>query len=221
MHFLKLLRQTNHDVWPRFQSLLKLLLWTKDVEWVKVHNVLGPLCPWQCLYLCLYLKTVQRAQIDDRTARQCGAVVEQHCWLIILFNCTLHTSTFLFCSTLHSSTFQSVDSTFKCTLHSLTTPFNCTLTLKWVHLLLFNSITVQTKYTISLVKYVICRLQNKLNTDYSAIFVFVYLCATCIVEGRSIQRGALIDDCFQLWRPAVICPMIDHTLPHTLIDFHT
>ena len=81
----------------RFQSLLKLLLWTKGVEWVKVHNVLGPLCPWQCLYLCLYLKTVQRAQIDDRTARQCGAVVEQHCWLIILFNCTLHTSTFLFC----------------------------------------------------------------------------------------------------------------------------
>ena len=119
--------------------------------------------------------------------------------------------------------FFTLDITFKCTLHSLTTPFNCTLTsstLKWVHFLLFNCITVQTKYT-SLVKYVICRLQNKINTDYSDILVFVYLCATCIVEGRSIQRSALIDDCFQLWRPAVICPMIDHTVPHTLIDFHT
>ena len=114
--------------------------------------------------------------------------------------------------------FFTVDITFKCTLHSLTTPFNCTLTsstLKWVHFLLFNCIRVQTKYTISLVKYVICRLQNKIKTDYSAILEFVYLCATCIVEGRSIQRGALIDDCFQLWRPAVICPMIDHTVPPT------
>ena len=114
--------------------------------------------------------------------------------------------------------FFTLDITFKCTLHRFTTPFNCTLissTLKWVHFLLFNSIRVQTKYTISLVKYVMCRLQNKINTDYSAIFVFVYLCATCIVEGRSIQRGALIDDCFQLWRPAVICPMIDHTVPPT------
>ena len=38
------------EVWPTFQSLLKLLLWTKGVEWVKILNVLGPLCLWQCFF---------------------------------------------------------------------------------------------------------------------------------------------------------------------------
>ena len=33
----------------RFQSLLKLLLWTKGVEWVKVLSVLDLLCIWQFL----------------------------------------------------------------------------------------------------------------------------------------------------------------------------
>ena len=59
------------DVWPRFQSLVKLLLWTIGVYsyftevvgirgselllwtigvyWHKVLNALGPLCPWQYL----------------------------------------------------------------------------------------------------------------------------------------------------------------------------
>ena len=36
-------------IWPRFQSLLKLLLWKKVNWWVKVLNELGPLCLWQCL----------------------------------------------------------------------------------------------------------------------------------------------------------------------------
>ena len=39
----------QHQVWPRVQSLLKLLLRPKVVEWVKVLNALGPLCIWQYL----------------------------------------------------------------------------------------------------------------------------------------------------------------------------
>ena len=38
------------DLWPTFQSLLKLLLWTKGVDWVKAFNALGLLCLWQCFY---------------------------------------------------------------------------------------------------------------------------------------------------------------------------
>ena len=41
----------NQTVWPGFQSLLKLQLWTKDVDWVEVLNALGPLCLWQCLFV--------------------------------------------------------------------------------------------------------------------------------------------------------------------------
>ena len=37
----------------KIQSLLKLLHWTKGVEWVKVRNALGPLCLWQC-FLRIY-----------------------------------------------------------------------------------------------------------------------------------------------------------------------
>ena len=33
----------------KFDQDLKLLLWTNVVEWVKLLNALGPLCPWQCL----------------------------------------------------------------------------------------------------------------------------------------------------------------------------
>ena len=52
----------NQD-WQRFQCLLKRLLWTKGVEWVKVIDALGPLCLcflirssariW-CYWLCTY-----------------------------------------------------------------------------------------------------------------------------------------------------------------------
>ena len=41
-------RQLSAEVWPRFQNLTKLLLWTKGVKWVTVLNALGPLCLWQC-----------------------------------------------------------------------------------------------------------------------------------------------------------------------------
>ena len=44
MDFLKLLRG----------FLLKLLPWTKGVEWVKVPNALGLLCLWQCLLIKRY-----------------------------------------------------------------------------------------------------------------------------------------------------------------------
>ena len=43
-------KQNQAEFWPRFQRLLKPLLWTKGVEWVKVLNALGPLCPWQCFF---------------------------------------------------------------------------------------------------------------------------------------------------------------------------
>ena len=51
MYFVPLSKQNQAEVWPRFQSLLKLLLWTKGVEWVKVLDALSPLCLWQCFLL--------------------------------------------------------------------------------------------------------------------------------------------------------------------------
>ena len=42
--FLALCKTKTSWDWPKFQSLWKLLLWTKGVEWVKVLNALGPLC---------------------------------------------------------------------------------------------------------------------------------------------------------------------------------
>ena len=44
MYFLPFPKQ---NIW--FQSWL--LLWTKDVEWVKVLNALDPLCLWQCFLI--------------------------------------------------------------------------------------------------------------------------------------------------------------------------
>ena len=39
----------SREIPPRFKSSMKLLFWTKGVEWVKVLNALGLLCLWQCL----------------------------------------------------------------------------------------------------------------------------------------------------------------------------
>ena len=50
LHNLALQNKTN--VWPGFQSLLKFLLQSKGVGWVKILNALGQLCLWQCLILC-------------------------------------------------------------------------------------------------------------------------------------------------------------------------
>ena len=47
LHNLALQNKTN--VWPGFQSLLKFLLQSKGVGWVKILNALGQLCLWQCL----------------------------------------------------------------------------------------------------------------------------------------------------------------------------
>ena len=44
-------KQNQAEVWPRFPTLLKLLLWTKVVEWLKLRNALCPLCLWQCFLL--------------------------------------------------------------------------------------------------------------------------------------------------------------------------
>ena len=51
MYFWPFAKQKQAEVGPRFQSLLKLLLWTEGIEWVKVLNALGPLCLWQCFVL--------------------------------------------------------------------------------------------------------------------------------------------------------------------------
>ena len=65
MFFLPFGKQNQTDVWPRFQSLLKLLICTTGVQWVKVHNALGPFClwQWQCFpfYLCSSFWTCPRA----------------------------------------------------------------------------------------------------------------------------------------------------------------
>ena len=50
VYFSPFAQQNQAEVWPRFQSSLKLLLWTKGVEWVKVLNSLGLLYFWQRLF---------------------------------------------------------------------------------------------------------------------------------------------------------------------------
>ena len=45
LYFLPFAKQNKAEVWQRCQRLLKLLLWTKGVEWVKVLNAFGPLWP--------------------------------------------------------------------------------------------------------------------------------------------------------------------------------
>ena len=44
IYFFPFAKQNQAEVWPRFKSLLKLLLWTKCAEWVKILNSLGSLC---------------------------------------------------------------------------------------------------------------------------------------------------------------------------------
>ena len=42
-------KQNQDEVWPRFQSLLKFLLWTKGVEWIKALNAFAGItskCIW-------------------------------------------------------------------------------------------------------------------------------------------------------------------------------
>ena len=41
----------SREIPPRFKSSMKLVFWTKDVEWVEVLKALGLLCLWQCLWL--------------------------------------------------------------------------------------------------------------------------------------------------------------------------
>ena len=41
LYFLSFVEQNHVEVWPGFQSLLKFLLWTQIVEWVKVLNAFG------------------------------------------------------------------------------------------------------------------------------------------------------------------------------------
>ena len=56
MYFSPFAKQNQVEVWPQFQSLLKLLLWTNVVEWVKLPDALGLLCLWKCFVTGLFLK---------------------------------------------------------------------------------------------------------------------------------------------------------------------
>ena len=49
--FLAFAKQNQNEVWLRFQSLLKLLLLTKGVDWVETLNALGPLYLWRYFLL--------------------------------------------------------------------------------------------------------------------------------------------------------------------------
>ena len=71
MYFLPFAKQNQAEVWPRFQSLLKLLLWTKGVEWVKVLNALGPLCLWKCFSLSSKRHQGNEQQCANGTCLQC------------------------------------------------------------------------------------------------------------------------------------------------------
>ena len=57
MYFSPFAKQSQAELWPRFQSLLKLLLWIEGVEWAKVLNdALGSVVPLVgCLYFVLSL----------------------------------------------------------------------------------------------------------------------------------------------------------------------
>ena len=49
LYFSSLAKQNQDEVWPRFQSLLKFLLWTKGVEWIKTLNAFAGItskCIW-------------------------------------------------------------------------------------------------------------------------------------------------------------------------------
>ena len=64
MYFLPFAKKNQAEEWQTFQSLLRLLFWTKGVEWVSVLNALGPLRLWidnvfyNCLLLFLLLVSV-------------------------------------------------------------------------------------------------------------------------------------------------------------------
>ena len=64
MYFLPFAKRNQAEEWQTFQSLLRLLFWTKGVEWVSVLNALGPLRLWidnvfyNCLLLFLLLVSV-------------------------------------------------------------------------------------------------------------------------------------------------------------------
>ena len=75
------------EVWPRFQSLLNRVLWTKDVERIKVLIALGPLCLRQCFVNTLFMVKVflfpsykgigagNLAQIKSPASELCNAQV--------------------------------------------------------------------------------------------------------------------------------------------------
>ena len=57
MYFSPFAKQNQAEVLPRFQSLLKLMLWTKGADWAKVINALRTLCLWKCFSSKLLTRT--------------------------------------------------------------------------------------------------------------------------------------------------------------------
>ena len=66
MYFSPFAKQNQAEAWPRFQCLLKLLLWTQGVECVKVVSALGPFC----LFAFLYKHGVKKKQAGVRARFQ-------------------------------------------------------------------------------------------------------------------------------------------------------
>ena len=79
MFFLPFGKQNQTDVWPRFQSLLKLLLWNKVVEWVKVFNAMGLL--FYHYYLIFFPATP--ASFPQRVLKcaRCASEIYFHVWI--------------------------------------------------------------------------------------------------------------------------------------------
>ena len=61
------------SLWLRFQSLLKLLLWNKVVEEVKVLNALGPLCLCQCFFSSSSYSSKKKTQAVSK-----GCTIHHH-----------------------------------------------------------------------------------------------------------------------------------------------
>ena len=86
MYFSPFVRQNQAEVWPRFQSLLKLPLWAKGVEWNKVLNVWGQLCLWQCL---LFTCDIDRVEWAAGPIRACDCILVFFCVLVFVSVCEL------------------------------------------------------------------------------------------------------------------------------------
>ena len=74
LHFSLFAKQNQAEVWPRVQSLLKLLLWPMDVDWVNVLNASGQLCLWRCFFPKIWQKSSFQCMLTSKNA-PCNVLV--------------------------------------------------------------------------------------------------------------------------------------------------